>query len=108
VRLSPLGPDAFWFEHFLSQAYYLSGRYEEAVAWARMSDAHNAANYSNQRCLIASLVALDEMDEARQVGRRLLQMIPSFRLTTFRARTPLPGAARDEFAERLKLAGLPE
>jgi len=108
VRLSPLGPDAFWFEHFLSQAYYLSGRYEEAVAWARMSDAHNAVNYSNQRCLIASLVALDEMDEARQVGRRLLQMIPSFRLSTFRARTPLPGAVRDEFAERLKLAGLPE
>ena len=108
VRLSPLGPDAFWFEHFLSQAYYLSGRYEEAVAWARMSDAHNAANYSNQRCLIASLVALNEVDEARQVGRRLLQLVPTFRLTTFRARTPLPGAVRDEFAERLKHAGLPE
>ncbi len=108
VRLSPLGPDAFWFEHFLSQAYYLSGRYEEAVAWARMSDAHNAANYSNQRCLIASLVALNEMDEARQVGRHLLQLVPTFRLTTFRARTPLSGAVRDEFAERLKHAGLPE
>jgi adenylate cyclase len=108
VRLSPLGPDAFWFEHFLSQAYYLSGRYEDAVAWARMSDAHNSANSSNLRCLIASLVALGEVNEASQVGRRLLQFIPSFRLTTFRSRTPLPGDVRDLFAGRLKLAGLPE
>jgi adenylate cyclase len=108
VRLSPLGPDAFWFEHFLSQAYYLSGRYEEAVAWARMSDAHNSSITANLRCLIASLVALNELEEARQVGRRLLQLVPTFRLTTFRTRTPLPGAVRDEFAERLKLAGLPE
>jgi adenylate cyclase len=108
VRLSPLGPDAFWFEHFLSQAYHLSGRHQDAVAWARMSDAHNSSNSANLRCLIASLVALDELDEARQIGHRLLQLVPTFRLTTFRARTPLPGAVRDEFAERLKHAGLPE
>jgi adenylate cyclase len=108
VRLSPLGPDAFWFEHFLSQAYYLSDRHQDALAWARMSDAHNSSNTANLRCFIASLVALNELDEARQMGRRLLQLVPTFRLTTFRARTPLPGTVRDEFADRLKLAGLPE
>jgi adenylate cyclase len=108
VRLSPLGPDAFWFEHFLSQAYYLVGRYEDAVSWARMSDAHNSANTANLRCLITSLVALDELDEGRQVGRRLLLFAPSFRLATFRSRTPLPGDVRDLFAERLRLAGVPE
>jgi TolB-like protein/class 3 adenylate cyclase len=108
VRLSPLGPDAFWFEHFLSQAYYLVGRYEDAVSWARMSDAHNSANTANLRCLITSLVALGELDEGRQVGRRLLLLAPSFRLATFRSRTPLPGDVRDLFAERLRLAGVPE
>src|SRR5262249_50097270 len=108
VRLSPLGPDAFWFEHFLSQAYYLSDRHQDALAWARMSDAHNSSNTASLRCFIASLVALNELDEARQIGRRLLQLVPTFRLTTFRARTPLPGTVRDEFADRLKLAGLPE
>jgi adenylate cyclase len=108
VRFSPLGPDAFWFEHFLSQAYYLNGRYEDAVAWARMSDAHNSANAANLRCLIASLVVLGEMSEARQIAGRLLQLVPTFRLAAFRARTPLPGDVRDLFAERLKLAGLPE
>jgi adenylate cyclase len=108
VRLSPLGPDAFWLEHYLSQAYYLSGRYEDAVGWGRMSAAHAGANTSNLRSLITSLVALAEMDEARAVAQRLLQLAPTFRLTTFRARTPLRGEVRDLFAERLKLAGVPE
>ena len=108
VRLSPLGPDAFWLEHYLSQAYYLSGRYEDAVGWGRMSAAHAGANTSNLRSLITSLVALGEMDEARAVAQRLLQLAPTFRLTTFRARTPLRGEVRDLFAERLKLAGVPE
>jgi adenylate cyclase len=108
VRLSPLGPEAFWFEHFLSQAYYLNGRYEDAVAWARMSHAHNSANTSNLRCLIASLVASGEAEEAHRIVSRLLQLAPTFRLTTFRLLTPLPGEVRDLFAERLRIAGAPE
>ena len=108
MRLSPLGPDAFWFEHYLSQAYYLAGRYEDAVAWARVSDAHNSAITANLRCLIASLVALGQLREAGQTGHRLLQLVPTFRLAGFRERTPLPGGVRDRFAERLKEAGLPE
>jgi adenylate cyclase len=108
VRLSPIGPDAFWLEHYLSQAYYLAGRYEDAVGWGRMSAAHAGANTSNLRSLIASLAALGEMEEARSVAQRLLQLAPTFRLTTFRARTPLRDDVRDLFAERLKLAGVPE
>jgi adenylate cyclase len=108
VRLSPIGPDAFWLEHYLSQAYYLAGRYEDAVGWGRMSAAHAGANTSNLRSLIASLVALGEVDEARTVAERLLQLVPTYRLSTFRAQTPLRGEARGLFAERLKLAGVPE
>jgi tetratricopeptide (TPR) repeat protein len=108
VRLSPIGPDQFWFEHFASQAYYLSGRYEEAIRWARMSDAHNGGIAANLRVLIASLVAFGKMAEARAIAQRLLQLVPTFRLATFRARTPLPVGVRDCFAERLNLAGLPE
>ncbi len=108
ARLAPLGPDAFWLEHYLSQAYYLIGRYEDAVGWGRMSAAHAVANTSNLRSLIASLVALGEMDEARTLAQRLLQLVPTFRLTTFRARTPLRGEVRDLFAHHLGLAGVPE
>jgi adenylate cyclase len=61
MRLSPIGPDAFWFEHFLSQAYYLDGRFEDAIAWARMSAAHAGLNTSNLRCLIVSLGSRDKV-----------------------------------------------
>ncbi len=108
VQLLPLGPEAFWFEHFLSQAYYLSGRYDDAVAWARMSDAHNSANTANLRCFAASLAALNRVEEAHQIAGRLLRLVPTFRLTTFRSRTPLPGEVGDLFAKRLGIAGVPE
>jgi adenylate cyclase len=108
VRLSPLGPDAFLHEHVLSQAYYMNGLYDEAVAWGRMSNAHCGAQTSNLRCLIASLIATDAIEEARMLAQRLLQLDPSFRLSTFRARTPLQDEVRDRFAERLGAAGLPE
>lgn len=108
ARLSPLGPDAFWLEHYLSQAYYMGGRYGDAIAWGRMSAAHAAANTSNLRCLIASLVAARDMDEARKVAQQLLQFAPNYRVSLFLARTPLRGDVRDQFAERLRLAGIPD
>jgi len=108
VRLSPLGPEASWLEHYLSQAYYLGGRFEDAIAWGRMSAARAGANASNLRSLIASLVAAGQMDEARKTAQHLLQFVPGYRVTTFRALTPLRGEVRDLFAHRLQLAGVPE
>lgn len=109
LRLSPVGPDAARFEHYLSQAYYLSGRYEDAIAWGRMSAAHGSANNtSNLRCLIASLVAADEVEEARELTRALARLVPNFGLQAFRRRTPLPAGVAECFTERLRSAGSPE
>ncbi len=108
VRLSPVGADAFWLEHYLSQSYYLDGRYEDAIGWGRMSAAHAGANTSNLRCLIASFVAVGEMDEARRIAQHLRQLVPTFNLTRFRARTPLRGEVRELFAKRLELSGVPD
>jgi TolB-like protein/Tfp pilus assembly protein PilF len=109
VRLSPRGPDAYYHEHALAQAHYLCGNHQDAAAWGRMSvSRNNGAQTSNLRTLAVTLVALGELDEARQVGQRLLQWDPSFRLATFRARTPLRGTILDHFVERLRVAGLPD
>ena len=108
VRLSPIGDDAHWFEHFLSQAYYLAGRYDEAVIWGRMSATHAPANTSNLRCTIATLVAAGAVEAARRYAQTLLRLSPSFGLMTFRARTPLLGDVQDAFVHRLRLAGLPD
>nr|WP_294503973.1 adenylate/guanylate cyclase domain-containing protein [uncultured Rhodopila sp.] len=108
MRLSPLGADASWLEHFLSQAYYLAGRYDDAIAWGRMSAAHFEANTSNLRCLIASLVAAGKTTEAQTLAQQLLRLAPKFNLAAWVSRTPLRGDVRDLFAERLRLAGVPD
>jgi tetratricopeptide (TPR) repeat protein len=108
VRLSPLGIDAFWLEHYLSQAYYLAGRYEEAVTLGRASAAKGANNASNLRCLIASLVAAGRRVEAGIVARQLLTLLPEYRVALFRSRTPLRGQARELFANQLIEAGIPD
>jgi adenylate cyclase len=108
LKLSPRGPHVVYHEHVLSQAYYVNGNYDEAVRWALRANKHNARLTSNVRCLIASLVALDLLDEARDHGARLLQLDPGFRLSAFGRQTPLPGTIKDNFLDRLRRAGLPE
>ena len=73
-----------------------------------MSAAHAGANLSNLRCLIAAQVAIGQSAEAREVAARVLQLDPGFRVRNFRARTPLRGAVRETFANRLVEAGLPD
>ncbi len=108
LRLAPIGPEAgCWHEHAYSQANYLAGNMEEAVAWGQTAARHGRQS-SNLRCLAAALVAAGRFDEAKEVGRRLLQIIPNFGLKAFRAYTPLRGEVADLFVERLRLAGLPE
>lgn len=108
LRLSPLGSDVFWLEHYLSQAYYLAGRHDEAIAWGRMSAAKVPDNASNLRCLVAGLIAAGEQAQAEEVAGRLLSLMPGFRIGRFRSRTPLSGEAGDLFSRRLRDAGLPE
>jgi adenylate cyclase len=115
VRLSPLGPDAYFYEHVLSMAHYFSGQYEEAIAWGQLSDAHCGAQASNLKgltsnlkCLIASLVAVGRVDEARLVGQRLLRLDPKFGVSLFRSRTPFFGEEQEGLVRRLLMAGLPD
>ena len=62
----------------------------------------------NLRCLIASLVALERMDEARGVAQQILRMQPAFRLSSYRLRCPFKGNTLDTWINRLRQAGLPD
>jgi class 3 adenylate cyclase/tetratricopeptide (TPR) repeat protein len=108
LRLSPLDSHVFFHEHILSQAHYINGNYDEAIAWARKSAQHSARHTPNLRVLAASLVAVGKTSEATEVARQLLAVDPRFGLRAFAARTPLRGAILDTFVDRLRAAGLPD
>jgi adenylate cyclase len=108
LRLSPLDSHVSFREHVLSQAHYINGNYDEAIAWGRKSAQHDARLTSNLRVLAASLVAVGKTSEATEVARQLLAVEPRFGLRAFAARTPLRGAVRDTFVDRLRAAGLPD
>lgn len=108
LRLSPLDPFIFYYEHILSQAHHTNGTFDEAVAWGRRSAAHNPWHVPTFRTLAASLVACGRHDEACEIAQRVLELEPSFRLRALADRTPLRGPGRKAFIERLKTAGLPD
>jgi adenylate cyclase len=108
LRLSPLDPDAFWYQTSLTLAHYASGNYEEAVVCGRKVAAAKPIFTANLRFLAASLAALGRQAEAREAAHLLLQLQPRFSARRF-----ADGYAfRDEerrkrFGEQLILAGLP-
>jgi hypothetical protein len=106
LLLSPLAPNAYFFETVLAQAYYIAARYSDAVSIGRRAFTEAIGQTSSLRVLIASLVAIDEIEQARLVATRLMAVDPNFRLAAFAARTPLRGTVRDVFVQRLRLAGL--
>lgn len=108
VRLCPMGPDFGRYAHYLAQAYYLAERFAEAAYWGRVSATEAPANVSNLRCLIATLIAAEERDEAQYFASVLMTIVPGFALRGYLERTPLPRSIAEPFVRRLREAGLPE
>ncbi|MGG5811393.1 winged helix-turn-helix domain-containing protein [Falsiroseomonas sp. CW058] len=108
LRLAPFDPFTFLHEHILAQAHYTAGDFDRAAAFARDSMASNPQHLPNWRTLAAALVALGREEEARRAAAAMLARDPGFSLRAFAARTPLQGAMRDLFVERLRRSGLPE
>ncbi|MDB5370844.1 MAG: adenylate/guanylate cyclase protein [Roseomonas sp.] len=108
LRLSPLDPFVFYYEHILSQAHHTNGTFEEAAAWGRRSAAHNPWHVPTFRTLAASLVACGRREEAFDFAQRVLELEPGFRLSALAARTPLREPGCTTFIRRLREAGLPD
>jgi adenylate cyclase len=108
LQLSPFDPFAFFTEHMLSQGHYVSGDFEQAIAWGRRAASHNSMLTSNLRTLAAALVAHGDIDAARDIARRVLALDPDFRLKTFAARSAMSPSVLEVYLPRLRAAGLPE
>ncbi len=108
LRLSPVDTQAYFYLLFLALAHYVNGTYEESVIWGRKSMGLNPRLCSNMRWLIASLVGLGKIGEARHVAQTLLQIQPRFRLSTYAQWCPLQPEFRAGLLDKLRLAGIPD
>lgn len=108
MRLGPIDPFAFFYEHVLSQALHAAGDYQSSVAWAQRSARSNPQHSPTWRTMIASLVALDRLDEVIEPRKQVMTLEPSFGLRALAARTPLRSPAREAFMEKLRRGGLPD
>ena len=109
LRLSPLGPHAYFFRSALALGHYTKGDFEEAVRWGRRAMAVNPTYTSNLRFLAASLAACGRLHEAQAIGRILLSLRPNFRIKELLGRYSYKDPKRTAaLGEHLRLAGLPE
>ncbi len=88
---------------------YAAGDWADAVHWGRRAMAANPRFVGNLRFLAASLAANGQGEEARAVGRMLLQLNPNFRVRPFAEGHAFKDPdQRRLFGEHLVMAGLPE
>jgi TolB-like protein/Tfp pilus assembly protein PilF len=108
LSLSPLDPYSFFYMSALTNAHYTNGTFDDAVYWGRKTMAAAPRFAANLRLLIPSLIALERLEEAREVGAAFMRLVPNFRVEEFCKWYPLKGAERRALlAERLIKAGLP-
>jgi adenylate cyclase len=108
AALPSLGFDRAWRNSIVAMAYYTADRYQEAIRWGRVAAMHFPGLAMTQRVLAASLVALGKLDEARQAAAQVLAIDPRFCVGAWRGQAKYAPDRRERYAQRLRLAGLPE
>jgi adenylate cyclase len=84
------------------------GDHAEAASWGRRAMTLNPRSSATWHFLAASLAASGQFKEAREVGRALLRVNPTFSAAAFAAGHAFKDAdKRRLFGEHLVLAGLP-
>jgi DNA-binding SARP family transcriptional activator/TolB-like protein len=99
IRRDPAGPE--WYRGNLAWAYYLSGRYQEALAELKSIAKPKALQ------LAAVYVKLGRVDEARSLVAKFLEKKPDYAIHDA-ARWPLIGPQKRGWLEDLRIAGLPD
>ncbi|MBX3502634.1 MAG: adenylate/guanylate cyclase domain-containing protein [Alphaproteobacteria bacterium] len=111
--LSPRDPDRSGRLMGLMLAHFFSGNYPEAARLAREHARLQPYWHANQAYLAAALAHMGRLEEARDAMRRVLEIMPSYSLSTIKASSGQRSMIkREEDKERfragLRLAGVPE
>ncbi|NLS06563.1 adenylate/guanylate cyclase domain-containing protein [Rhizobium sp. P32RR-XVIII] len=104
MRLDPNYP--MWTSNFFSPAYFMAGRYEDAV---KMLDRMTPNNYQKWNWVIrsSSLAALGRTDEANASVVETLKRHPDLTVESMINESGLSAMERSRFIETMPLAGFP-
>ena len=108
MRLNPHDYHA-WYRFVLGRTYYLTGRYEEAIASLKRSVARNPNFVPAHRYLAAIYGELGRKDEARAEVAEILRLHPRATVENLKRTAPWKDRkALQRFLDGLSKAGLPE
>jgi len=108
-RISPRDPRAWFMATARGSAHYVGEHFDEAASWARNALARNPRSTRSLRLLAASLARTGECAGAAEVIREILAIEPELTIARMRARLNFwPETIFNDFADGLRIAGLPE
>lgn len=108
VKAEPIRSLAYLCFFAFSIAYFQRGRYEEAASSARKAIQSNPGFSVPYVSLAAALAKLGQIEEAKAVAARALELQPHLRFSRLAASANWAPALTAAMGEALRLAGLPE
>ncbi|MDA5095765.1 winged helix-turn-helix domain-containing protein [Aliiroseovarius sp. KMU-50] len=105
-RVNPRYPG--WYNFNAAQSRFFIGDYEEAETLARLGMAQYPTSLPPRRVLIATLVEMGRLEEARKEVDDYLKVSPDFRLSTFRNTPFQHDADRERYYNAMRDAGMPD
>ncbi|HXQ51310.1 MAG TPA: adenylate/guanylate cyclase domain-containing protein [Stellaceae bacterium] len=109
IRQSPLDPEAFTNKCGMAWAYFVEGRYDEAVQWANRALHEQAHFMASLRVKAAACGLLGRREDAEETVRAASAIDPEASIAKWLKITPLKRPDhKSAFAEGLRRAGLRE
>ena len=106
MRVSPVDPRLHLTFAGMGYAFVELGRFDEAIIAGRKAQRQHPSYVAGYRVLASALAHLGRKAEARETAARLLEVDPSFTISTWTARSGRSGSKL--MIEGLRKAGLPE
>jgi len=106
IRMSPVDPRLHWTFAGMGSAFIELRRFDEAIVAGKKAQRQNSSFPVTYRCLASAFAHLERDVEAREAAARLLEMDPTFTISSWIARG---GQSNSKLLiEGLRKAGLPE
>jgi TolB-like protein len=107
LRLNPVAPNAYF--RSLGMAHIGVGRYDEAITYYRRATDREPDDLIAQLGLVSACIRAGRVEEARAAAKEILRINPKFSVEQHTRRQPMKDpAARENFAQILRKAGLPD